>query len=162
LCNRIPFLGLAIIPLLGPPDRCRQLGIVLVLAIVGMTRMPAALGTPAWWSWMGDLVPERRRSRFFSCRQQTASAATGISLILGMGLWSFSANLVMPFLPVYQRGEMIAGHQLGLGISWFYLAALTVAASFAGMLTSRRWGQWIERMGPHRLLLLGSGYLFVN
>jgi MFS family permease len=242
LCNRVPFLALAAVPCLGSARHGRNVGIAVVLLVVGLTRIPAALGTPAWWSWMGDLVPERRRSRFFSCRQQTASTATAISfvagmallqtcggmhnrplvsalfglgalfgisdillylrvpepllggkaresssaevgarnaqpltsltapfrhrafrrLIMGMGLWSFSANLVVPFLPVYQRGELIAGHRLGLGLSWLFLAVLTVSASVAGMLTSRWWGRWIERLGPRRILLLGSGYLFIN
>jgi MFS family permease len=81
-------------------------------------------------------------------------------LILGMGLWSFSSNLVLPFLPVFQRGETLAGHRLGLGVSWLFLALLNVLTSIAGMLTSRRWPDWVR--SPHRLLLLGSGYLFVN
>jgi len=28
-----------------------------------------------------------------------------------MGLWSFSSNLVLPFLPVFQRGETLAGRR---------------------------------------------------
>ena len=247
LLNRVPFLALAAIPCLGAARQCREVGIAVVLLVVGMTRIPAALGNPAWWSWMGDLVPERRRSSFFGCRQQMASAATALSfvagmallqtcggmhnrplvaalfgvgalfgigdillylrvpepqlgrgvrerrgaraadrpvtlvashpltglavpfrhpafrrLILGMGLWSFSANLVIPFLPVYQRGELIAGHRLGLGLSWLFLAALTVSASLASMVTSRWWARWIDRLGSRPILLIGSGYLFVN
>src|SRR5262249_56828771 len=45
-------------------------------------------------------------------------------LILGMGLWSFSANLVLPFVPVFQRGETLGGHHLGLGVSWLFLPVL--------------------------------------
>jgi MFS family permease len=256
LTNRIPFFALAVVPLLGTSDACRRLGLILTLAVIAFTRIPAALGSPAWWSWMGDLVPERRRSRFFGCRVQLASALAGLSfvigmtllqtcggmqnralvsalfaagaafgvadillylkvpevarrsgrlpdgvtgrrddgmtggrsyavipsslhpviagltgplhhpafrrLILGMGLWSFSANLIMPFLPVYQRGEVIAGHALGLGVSWLFLAALNVSGNVAAMLTSRWWGRCLDRVGPQRLLLLASGYLFVN
>jgi hypothetical protein len=235
LLNRLAFFAIAAIPFFGSPDQCRDLGIGVVLAVVGCTRVVAHLGTPAWWSWMADLVPERRRSRFFGCRTQAASAVTSISfvagmillqccggmgnrslvsalfaigavfgtvdillylrvpeppmpatagrhgirgfvqpfsqpfrqaafcrLILGMGLWSFSTNLVLPFLPVYQRGETLAGHSVGLGVSWLFLACLTVAGSFAAMVTSRRWADWSERLGTTKLLLLGSGYLFVN
>jgi MFS family permease len=83
-------------------------------------------------------------------------------LIVGMGLWSFSSNLVLPFLPVYQRGEEIGGHHLGLGASWAFMALLNVLGSVGGALTSRRWAVWGGRLGQQRLLLLGSGYLFVN
>jgi MFS family permease len=235
LLNRVAFFALAAVPLLGPPEACRDLGIGVVLVVVGATRVVAHLGTPAWWSWMADLVPEHRRCQFFGCRNQASNAGTAVSLlvgmallqtcggmsnhglisalfavgaffgtldillyfrvpeppmrsratgqglggfvrsfaapfrkadfrrlILGMGLWSFSSNLVLPFLPVYQRGEVLAGHHLGLDVSWLGLALLTVVGSLAGMLTSRRWAAWIDRLGPRWLLLCGSGSLFVN
>jgi hypothetical protein len=235
LLNRLAFFTFALIPLLQPADEYRDLGIALVCVVVGGSRVVAHLGAPAWWSWMGDLVPERRRGRFFGCRTQAASAVTALSfivgmsllqtcggmnnprlvstlfavgaffgtldillylgipepplqptseaqgwrvflkscaepfrqpqfrrLLLGMGLWSFSANLVLPFLPVYQHGETVAGHQLGLHASWLFLAVLNVASSLAAVLTSRWWAGWSERLGPRRLLLIGSGYLFVN
>lgn len=235
LLNRLAFFALAAIPLLGSPNDCRDLGIAIVMVVVGGSRIVSHLGTPAWWSWIADLVPERRRGRFFGCRQQAASAVTALSfvigmallqsfggmanrglvsalfalgalfgtldilmylgvpepdhrpgtrargiggfvrafgapyqnsqfrrLLLGMGLWSFSSNLVLPFLPVYQRGESLSGHHVGLGLSWLFLAALTVSGSVAAMLTSRRWAAWIETIGPRGTLFLGSGYLFVN
>jgi Na+/melibiose symporter-like transporter len=232
LLNRTAFLAFALLPFLSNPVSGRALGIALVLLIVGLTRVPAHLGTPAWWSWMADLVPERRHSRWFGCRNQAASAVTAISfilamvllekcggmenrclvsalfgvgaffgivdillyigvsepqlrrpspsrttwrafkkpfrqpgfrrLILGMGLWSFSANLVIPFLPGYQRGEVLGGHSVGLHLSWLSLAVLNVSGSLAGMATSRRWGLCSTRLGPRWLLILGSGYLFVN
>jgi MFS family permease len=239
LLNRLPFFALGVVPLLGPSSVGRGRGIAIVLAVVAVTRVGAALGTPAWWSWLGDLVPERRRARFFGCRTQSAGAVTAASLvvgltlletcggmancwlvsglftagaafgtldillyltipeprpcrgatrpvaapfpqalvqhirapfaagsfrrlILGMGLWSFSANLIVPFAPVYQRGESLAGQQVGLGISFLALAGLSVLASLATMVTARRWGDWSQRLGPRRLLLAGSGYLFVH
>jgi MFS family permease len=83
-------------------------------------------------------------------------------LIVGMGLWSFSANLVLPFLPLYQRGETLDGQQLGLGVSWLFFAVLNVLGSAAGALTSRHLACWTQRFGTTRLLLVGSGYLFIN
>jgi MFS family permease len=236
LLNRLPFFVLGVVPLLGPARRV--LGTAVVLAVVAVTRVGAALGTPVWWGWVADLVPERSRARFFGCRAQWAGAVTAASLvigltlletcgglanrwlvgglftagatfgtldillylgvpepprgsggpapggdfphalvehlrepfatpsfrrlILGMGLWSFSANLVVPFVPVYQRGECLGGQRLGLGISFLALAGLNVLASLATMVTARRWGDWGQRLGPRRLLLVGSGYLFIN
>jgi MFS family permease len=241
LGNRIPFLALALIPFLGSADARPGLGLAVVWAVIAATRVAGHIGTPAWWSWMGDLVPERRRGRFFGCRTQWASAVTAASLVvgmallqllggmdngllvsvlfgvgtlfgiadillylrmpepplrsgrepgaaaptftlaqaitacagpfrqpgfrrllLGMGLWSFSANLVLPFLPVYQRGEVLRGTPVGLGVSWLFLAVLCVSSSVAAALSSQPWAGWGERRGPRRLLILGSGYLFVN
>jgi len=42
------------------------------------------------------------------------------------------------------------------------VALLSVLGSLAAMACSRRWGEWGSRLGPHRLLLFGAGYLFVN
>jgi MFS family permease len=235
LVGRLLFLALAVVPWLGSSPEARAVGVGVVLAVVALSRVACHLGTPAWWSWMGDLVPEPRRGRFFACRFQAVSAGTALTLLLallllhafggmsnallasaifgggvvfgvldillylwvpeppprspsvlppcphsrraalvpfqnpafrrlivGMGLWSFSANLVLPFLPVYQRGETLAGQGVGLGLSWLGLALLHVAASLAGMLLSRRWGEWGRRLGPRGLLLVGSCYLFVN
>jgi hypothetical protein len=234
LIARLLFLSLAVVPWLGSDETARTLGIGVVLGVVALSRIAVHLGTPSWWSLMGDLVPDRRRGQFFACRYQAVSAATALSLliallllhffggmnnrvlastifaggvlfglidtllylkipdrqatptirdprcslwdpmraavadptfrrlILGMGLWSFSANLVLPFVPVYQRGETLAGASVGLGLSWLSLALLHVVAAVAGMLLSRRWGRWSQRIGPRTLLLVGSGHLFVN
>lgn len=235
LFNRLIFFALALLPLLGSSKEHRSFGIGVVFAVVGCSRVIAHLGAPAWWSWMADLVPERRRSRFFSCRTQAAGVMTALSFIVGMallqtcggmtnpvlisslfclgavfgtfdillyfrvpeppllqsaptlgikdfvgtfcrpyqdptfrrllcgmGLWSFSANLVMPFLPVYQRGELVGDELIGLGVSWFFLAVLNVTGSTAGFLTCRRWCALSERHGPRFLMVIGSGYLFVN
>jgi MFS family permease len=250
LVNRLPFLLFAVIPMLGSSQASRDLGIAIVFTVIALTRVGCHLATPAWWSWVADLVPERGRARFFGCRTQCASAVTAASLIigltllhtcggmnnrplvsalfaagalfgildillylgvpeppfreqgkkrnrkknlspsflsyvlgplsflrdfrapfqerafrqliLGMGIWSFSANLVLPFVPVYQRGEVLAGRPLGLGISFLSLAGLNVLASMATMLTARKWAGWATRLGTQRLVLVGSGYLFVN
>jgi Na+/melibiose symporter-like transporter len=235
LLSRMGFFFLAAIPLLASRGMAPQRGIVLVLLVVAITRFFNHLGNPSWWSWMADLVHERRRGRFFGCRTQASSAVAagcvllgltavefsgGMSngrllsslfflgavfgvtdiclyfripepplarrkgtqgfgtflasatepirnrefrrLLLGMGLWSFSVNLVLPFLPLYQRGETLAGHQLGLGVTWIFLACMNVLANIAGVLSSRRWARWTDRLGAERVLLLGSGYLFVN
>ncbi|MCS6850993.1 MAG: MFS transporter [Gemmataceae bacterium] len=233
LLNRAAFFVLAVVPLVSTAEAGRDRGIVLVLLVVGTTRVIAHLGAPAWWSWMADLVPERSRGEFFSCRQRWANvssastfvvsmallhwgggmgnrvlvsvlfaigAAFGVAdillylrvpeparaptpdrlgegrltaflgpfrqpgyrrLLVGMGLWSFAANLVLPFVPVYQRGEELAGRSVGLGISWLMLAVLNVAGSLAAAASSRWWAVWISRRGSCSLLLFGSGHLLV-
>ena len=243
LMSRLSFFALALIPLLDRADGTHRTAIFAVLALVALTRV-CHLGNPAWWSWIADLVPERRRARFFGRRAQAnnavaavtfglamvllcgcgglenhilvsslfaAGAAFGVAdilmfflvpepsctgkakrrrneqgtrlapnapfspsllapfrqpsfrrLVLGMGLWLFSANLVLPFLPIFQHGEERGPCHLGLSLSWQFLALLNVGASVAAMLTSRFWARRAELLGPRRTLLLGSGYLFVN
>lgn len=247
LLARIPFLLFALLPFISSAEHGRPLGILTVLAVVGLTRVPTHLGNPAWWSWIADLVPARRHGRFFGCRSQIAGAAAALSFvaaavllqvcggmqsarvlsglffagalfgivdillhlqvpdvtprravnaarnemtglfvrvkrqthrlgamisdafrtpayrrfILGMGLWSLSANLMLPFLPVYQRGEVLEGRFSGLGISWLALAVVIAVGNFAAMLTGRFWASLCERIGPRPVQLIGSGYLFV-
>lgn len=230
LGNRLPFFGLAVIPFLDPVAS-RDLSIILVLGIIALTRVFAHLANPAWWSWMGDLVPEHRRGRFFARRSQVTSAAAAASfvvamlllhcwggmhnrvlvsalfaagavfgvidallyfgvpepamraglggeatrallapfrlpayrrLILGVGVWAFCVNLVVPYVPIYQFGDTVDGCRLGLGLSWKFLAVLNVAGSLAAMLSSRWWGRFSDNIGPRALLLLASGHLFVN
>jgi len=47
---------------------------------------------PVWFSWMGDLVPERQRGIYFSKRHRIAAIATLITLILGLGLDIFESK----------------------------------------------------------------------
>lgn len=247
LLARTPFLLFAILPFISSAQHARLAGIFVVLAVVGLTRIPTHLGSPAWWGWIADLVPTRRQSRFFGCRSQIAGFAAAISFLIaatllqvcggmrhawllsalflagapfgildillylrvpdvpsksrraptprssakrrprvlhhgrvlaaklreayraptygrffvGMGIWSLSANLMLPFLPVYQRGEVLAGQFTGFGISWLSLAVLIALANLAAMFTSRFWASLCERIGPRRVQLIGSGYLFV-
>ena len=227
------FFFLAAIPLLASRGMAPQRGIVLVLLVVAVTRFFNHLGNPSWWSWMADLVHERRRGQFFGCRTQASSAVAAGCVLVGLSAvelsggmsngWLLSSlfflgavfgvtdiclyfripepplakknevkclrsflrsatepmhrsfrrccwngpvvvqrNLVLPFLPLYQRGETLAGHELGLGVTWIFLACMNVIANIAGVLSSRIWPRWIDRLGPQRILLLGSGYLFIN
>lgn len=235
LLFRVAFFGLALVPLMAPVGGdCRQ-SVVFVLLLVTLTRLPAHLGAPAWWSWIADLIPERCRGRFFGCRSQWSSALTALSfvggmgllhiyggmenrvlissifavaacfgvvdivlfffvpdpgssrphtdaggrtfitgvlrpfqqpgfrqLLLGMGLWSFSTNLLLPFVPLYQRGEVVNGQSIGLGVSWLMLALLTVVSNVAAIATSRFWGRCCDRIRLRQLLPFASSYLFVN
>ncbi len=77
LLSRMGFFFLAAIPLLALRGMAPQRGIVLVLLVVAITRFFNHLGNPSWWSWMADLVHERRRGRFFGCRIQASMPRGG-------------------------------------------------------------------------------------
>ena len=70
-----------------------QRGIVLVLLVVAVTRFFNHLGNPSWWSWMADLVHERRRGRFFGCRTQASSAVAAGCVLLGLTAVEFSGGM---------------------------------------------------------------------
>lgn len=55
------------------------------LAIVLITHVMGALGSPAWVSWMTVLVPRRLRGRYFGCRNSAASLTTLLCIpLLGL------------------------------------------------------------------------------
>ena len=54
--------------LLVAPDS-RTVLIWLVLGAIGLFSFVAQMSAPSWFSWMAELVPEKRRARFWSTRQ---------------------------------------------------------------------------------------------
>jgi len=85
-CNsihRLLWLAVAAIPLILPiPSR---VAVVAMLVILLMSWFMAALGTPAWLAWMGDLVPRRIRGRYFANRSRF-SRAIMIPVVVGLGI----------------------------------------------------------------------------
>ena len=93
LLSRMGFFFLAAIPLLASRGMAPQRGIVLVLLVVAITRFFNHLGNPSWWSWMADLVHERRRGRFFGCRTQASSAVAAGCVLFGLTAVEFSGGM---------------------------------------------------------------------
>jgi MFS family permease len=71
----IPILGL---PLLFPDN-----AVPLLIACIVLYQCGAHLVTPQWSSLMGDIVPRRRRGRFFALRTRLVTAVTFTSLLFG-------------------------------------------------------------------------------
>ena len=62
-------------------------GIWLVLLTILVASILDAIGTPAWMTWMGDLIPRRIRGRFLARRQQITRlilvpVAIGLSILM--------------------------------------------------------------------------------
>jgi MFS family permease len=66
LIHRLAWLGIAVIPWVLP----ESMGAMTMLGMIAMSYMFSHLATPAWVSWMADLVPTRIRGRYFSRRNQ--------------------------------------------------------------------------------------------
>jgi MFS family permease len=109
--SRQAFLPLALLPLLDPPAGVAR---GLLLAVAAASAALATAGNVAWTAWMGDLVPERIRGRYFGRR-------TAICVLAGTG-----ASLATARLLDASRGDGTA----------LALAALALASSAVGAVTT--------------------------
>lgn len=99
LSQALLWLPLMMLPL-AFPDQAPALLIVCVV----LFHVSGNLVQPQWSSLMGDLVPERRRGRYFARRNRLASLATLLSLIgAGIILHALTAQgqALMGFLAVF-------------------------------------------------------------
>jgi MFS family permease len=71
------------LPLIILPLSFRDAAVPILIACVVLYHCGAHLSTPQWGSLMGDLVPIRRRGRFFAQRTRTVSFMTFMSLAAG-------------------------------------------------------------------------------
>jgi MFS family permease len=109
-------IPLALLPLMFP-----SAAVPLLIACVVVYHGGANLVTPQWSSLMGDLVPERRRGRFFALRTRLTSATTFAALV--------SAGTLLHLLT--QRGMTTGGYVTLFGVaavaravSWFHLSKM--------------------------------------
>jgi MFS family permease len=71
------------LPILALPLLYPSHAVPLLIASVVLYQCGAHLVTPQWSSMMGDIVPPRRRGRFFALRTRLVTAVTFASLLLG-------------------------------------------------------------------------------
>ncbi|MGB5164734.1 MAG: MFS transporter, partial [Woeseiaceae bacterium] len=71
------WIPVALLPLLYP-----QAAVPLLIMAVIVYQCGAHLAAPQWASLMGDIVPERRRGRFFALRTRIVSLVTFMSLVI--------------------------------------------------------------------------------
>ena len=94
----------ALLPLLALPFVAAEWAVVILIGCVVFYRVAGNLIQPLWQALMGDLVPERRRGRFFARRNRIAtliafSALAGGGLLLHLsGQWGYAwAGFVLLF-----------------------------------------------------------------
>ncbi len=109
-------IPLALLPLLFP-----SFAVPLLIACVVIYHGGANLVTPQWSSLMGDLVPERRRGRFFALRTRLTSATTFASLV--------TAGTLLHLLN--QRAMTTGGYvtlfavaAMARAVSWYHLSKM--------------------------------------
>jgi MFS family permease len=82
------WIPVALLPVLVP-----NFAVPLLILAVVVYQCGAHLAAPQWGSLMGDIVPERRRGRFFALRTRIVSMVTFLSLVAaGSLLHEFDVN----------------------------------------------------------------------
>ncbi len=132
--------ALSLLPLAILPVLFSEFAVPLLIASVVVYQCGAHLSTPQWGSMMGDIVPTRRRGRFFARRTRVVSLITFISLIAGglilqvasgrgNTLWGFLCIFGIAMLArltsVYHLSRMhdpyghVAAMELPVGAGWW-------------------------------------------
>jgi len=93
--SRLLWLAVAGIPLVMPVPG--QLAVWLMLSVLLCASFLAALGGPAWFTWMGDLIPRRIRGRYLAAR---AAATRSVQFPVVIGLAVLMDSLLDRSLPV--------------------------------------------------------------
>jgi len=81
--SRMLWIVIAVIPLLLPVPSHVAVWTMLFLVLVSHVMMSLAL--PAWWTWMGDLLPRRIRGQYFAVRN-VISQLVRIPVVVALGL----------------------------------------------------------------------------
>jgi MFS family permease len=92
------------LPLILLPILLRDFAVPLLIASVVVYQCGAHLSTPQWGSLMGDIVPTRRRGRFFALRTRIVSLVTFIALAVGgttLHFLSKSGNTLQGFITLF-------------------------------------------------------------
>jgi len=88
------------------------------IGLVGLFYTFAAIAHPAWFSWMGSLVPEQKRGKYFSKRNRVAGFFGVLTMILGAVILDVSKNIGGRY------GDVLGFTLLGFGLL-FVIAAIT-------------------------------------
>ncbi len=96
-------LSIALIPVtLLVHTASGHLALVLLLAFVTTTATFSLMANPVWMSYIGDLVPERKRNSFFGTRTAVIAAATFLTTILaGLLLKGMAEHAIVAFVILY-------------------------------------------------------------
>ncbi len=132
--------GLTLLPLALLPVLFSEYAVPLLIASIVIYQCGAHLSTPQWGSMMGDIVPSRRRGRFFARRTRIVSLVTFVSLIAGGLILQISSSygqtvygflcifgiaMLARMISVYHLSKMhdppghVAALEIPLGAGWW-------------------------------------------
>jgi MFS family permease len=114
--SRLLWLAVAAVPLaLGPGP----VAIAVMLSILLVSHFLSAMGQPAWYTWMGDLIPRRIRGRYLAIRASAtrmAQFAAVFALAITMDI------LVDPHKPLTAAAQPV--------VQWAVCAIFALGAIF--------------------------------
>jgi len=115
----IPILLPGLLSYLGVPHM-----VWLFILLVGLFYAFAAIAHPAWFSWMGSLVPEEGRGKYFSKRNRVAGFFGIVTMVLGAVILDVAKKVGA------QYGNVVGYTLLGFGLL-FVISALVQIFSWA-------------------------------
>lgn len=83
LVSRLLWIAMAIVPLVLPVPSLQAVWVMLSLLL--MISSLEAIGVPAWWTWIGDLIPRRLRGRYMASRE-TYSLVARLVAVIAIGI----------------------------------------------------------------------------
>ena len=88
----------------------------VLIGLVGLFYALGAVNHPAWFSWMGSLVPEEKRGKYFARRNRIAGFFGLVTMVVGAIILDYTKGVGV------SRGDILGYTLLGFGIL-FVLAA---------------------------------------
>ena len=122
--SRMLWILVAAIPLVFgviSSGRPSQAAAWTMLAALWAVWFLGAIGTPAWWTWMGDLIPRRIRGRYMAARSRI-SKVIQVPAVIALAVWMDHATVVGADGSI----SMTAADQAGL--LWATMGLFAVAA----------------------------------
>ena len=111
----IPILVSGLLFYLGVPHM-----VWAFIGLVGLFYALTAISHPAWFSWMGSLVPEERRGKYFSRRNRAAGFFGVLTMIIGAIILDMSKGIGVYF------GDVVGFTLLGFGILFVFSALVRI------------------------------------
>ena len=105
------------LPILFIPFLIPLLGVNAVILFFTLYAVFGSFTSPAWMSWMGDLVPENRRGKYFGLRTKITSAV----LFLGIVGGGLILNKLSSLSLFWSFGILFVSAMIFRLISWYFL-----------------------------------------
>jgi len=148
------WLPITLLPLLFPAA-----AVPLLIASVIVYHCGAHLAAPQWASLMGDLVPMRRRGRFFARRTRIVTLGTFLSLAAGGVIlhgYTTAGQTLAGFVVLFGIA-MVAR-----GISAWHLARMHDPAGHVAALRLPARGAWWRQLGRSNFVRFSSFYALMQ